>query len=245
MTRHPLAAAAACMATAALLFAVMATLAKAAAAHLPGPEIAFIRFSIGLIACAVAATRVRMRARNWRGLFWRGAFGGAAVLCYFTAIEHLAVGMATLLNYTAPVFTALWAWLFLGERIRLGTLGALAVTTAGVAVVIVANAPPGKLALGPWQLVGILSSVLSGAAVATIREVRKTDGAWEIFAAFCVAGALFTGVPAVSRFVAPTAVEWLIVVTVGVTSVVAQLLMTHALRDVPAAAAGVLFQLTP
>ena len=167
------------------------------------------------------------------------------MLCYFLAIEHLTVGTATLLNYTAPVFTALWAWLFLHERIALGTFGALALTTAGVAVVIVANAPPGGVALGPWQIVGISSAVLSGAAVATIREVRKTDGSWEIFAAFCVAGALFTGVPAVRHWIAPTSAEWAMMVGVGVTSVVAQLMMTHALRYLPAAVAGVLFQLTP
>ncbi|HEY2745322.1 MAG TPA: DMT family transporter [Polyangia bacterium] len=245
MNRHPLASATALMTTAALLFSVMAILAKGAAARLPGPEIAFVRFSVGLVAVGIAATRMRLRAHNWRGLGLRGVFGGSAVLCYFLAIQHLTVGMATLLNYTAPVFAALWAWLFLGERIALGTLGALAVTTAGVAVVIVANAPPGAVALGPWQCVGILSAVLSGAAIATIREVRKTDGAWEIFAAFCVAGALFTGVPAARHPIAPTATEWLLLGGVGVTSVVAQLSMTQALRDLPAAAAGVLFQLTP
>ncbi len=245
MNRHPLASATALMTTAALTFGVMAILAKGAAARLPGPEIAFIRFAVGLVACAAAATRVRLRANNWRGLIWRGAFGGAAVLCYFLAIQHLTVGMATLLNYTAPVFTALWAWLFLGERIALGTVGALVMTTIGVAVVMWANAPPGAVALGPWQLVGILSSMLSGAAVATIREVRKTDGSWEIFCAFCVAGALFTGVPAARDWIAPTSREWAMMVGVGVTSVVAQLMMTYALRDLPAAAAGVLFQLTP
>ena len=245
MNRHPLASATALMTAAALVFGLMAILAKGATEHLPGPEIAFIRFSVGLGACALAATRVRLRARNWRGLFWRGAFGGAAVLCYFLTIQHLTVGVATLLNYTAPVFTALWAWLFLRERIALGTVGALALATTGVAVVIVASAPAGGVALGPWQIVGILSSVLSGAAVATIREVRKTDGSWEIFAAFCVAGALFTGVPAAFHWVTPSAVEWGMMVGVGFTSVAAQLMMTYALRDLPASAAGVLFQLTP
>ena len=245
MNRHPLASATALMTSAALIFGVMAILAKGAAGHVPGPEIAFVRFVVGLTACAIATTRLTLRARNWRGLLLRGAFGGGAVLCYFLAIQHLAVGMATLLNYTAPVFTALWAWLFLGERIGLGTIGALGMTTLGVAVVIWADAPPGGVALGPWQLVGILSSVLSGAAVATIREVRKTDGAWEIFCAFCVAGALFTGVPASQHWIAPTRVEWAMMLGVGVTSVAAQLMMTNALRDLPAAAAGVLFQLTP
>jgi drug/metabolite transporter (DMT)-like permease len=245
MTRPPLAAATAFMTTAALMFGLMALLAKGAAARLPGPEVAFIRMVVGLVGCAVAATRIRFHARNWRGLFWRGAFGGAAVLCYFLAIEHLTVGMATLLNYTAPVFTALWAWLFLDERIGVGTVGALAVTTSGVALVLVGNAPPGSLGIGRWQLVGILSSMLSGAAVATIREVRKTDGSWEIFAAFCLIGALFTGVPALHHWVAPTGREWLILFGVGTTSLVAQLMMTHALRDLPAVAAGILFQLTP
>lgn len=245
MNRHPLASATALMASAALVFSVMAILAKAAAARLPGPEIAFIRFVVGLSACAAAATRVRLRPQSWRGLLWRGAFGGGAVLCYFLGIEHLTVGMATLFNYTAPVFTALWAWLFLGERIALGTVGALVLATAGVAVVMVAEAPPGGVALGPWQLVGIGSAMLSGAAVATIREVRKTDGPWEIFAAFCVAGALFTGVPALHHWTAPTAAEWALALGVGATSVAAQLMMTQALRDLPASAAGVLFQLTP
>jgi drug/metabolite transporter (DMT)-like permease len=91
----------------------------------------------------------------------------------------------------------------------------------------------------------MLSSVLSGAAVATIREVRRTDGSWEIFAAFCVAGALFTGVPAARHWVTPTAREWVLLVAVGLTSLVAQLLMTYALRYIKASVAGVLFQLTP
>jgi drug/metabolite transporter (DMT)-like permease len=81
MNRHPLASATALMTSAALLFGVMAILAKGAAQRLPGPEIAFVRFMVGLGACALAATRFKLRAHNWRGLFWRGAFGGGAVLC--------------------------------------------------------------------------------------------------------------------------------------------------------------------
>ena len=68
---------------AALVFAAMALATKLAAARLPGPEIAFIRFLIGLVGCALAATRFRLRARNKLGLFMRGAYGGAAVLFYF------------------------------------------------------------------------------------------------------------------------------------------------------------------
>jgi drug/metabolite transporter (DMT)-like permease len=230
------------------VFAAMALATKLAAARLPGPQIAFVRFVIGIAACALAAIRVHMHARNKPGLIMRGAYGGAAVFFYFLAIAHLPVGIATLLNYTAPVFTAIYAAVFLGEAITRPTLGALALTSVGVVMVIGGTAPPGSLgqaSLGPWLLVGMVSAVLSGAAVATIRQVRQTDGSWEIFAAFCLAGAAICIGPALASWVAPQPGEWLLLAAVGVTSVIGQLLMTHALRYVRAAVGGVIAQLTP
>src|SRR5215475_6794944 len=115
--QRPFAPASMLLLLAAALFAAMAVVAKVAATRLPGPEVALFRFCIGLAACGIAATRIRMRTNNKLGLVLRGGYGGAAVLLYFLAIEHLPVGMATLLNYTAPVFTALYAATFLGEPI--------------------------------------------------------------------------------------------------------------------------------
>ena len=223
----------------------MAVTVKVAAAALPGPEVAFVRFAIGLAACALAATRMQLRMRNRMGLFLRGAYGGAAVLCYFLAIEHLPVGVATLLNYTAPVFTALYAAIFLGEGLRRAALSALLLTSIGVVLVIKGQAPRGSLGLGIWELVGLVSALLSGAAVATIREVRRTDGSWEIFAAFSAVGALITAVPTSVHWKTPRASEWVVLLAVGLLSVAAQLMMTYALRYVRAAVAGVVAQLTP
>jgi drug/metabolite transporter (DMT)-like permease len=230
---------------AAVFFALMAVVAKRAASAVPGPQVAFVRFAIGLLAVAIASTRVRLHAENRIGLLLRGLFGGSAVFLYFLAIEHLPVGIATLLNNTAPVFTAIWATVFLRERPGFVTLGALVLTTAGVVLVLDGTAPPGAFGLGPWHLVGIASAVLSGAAVATVREVRKTDGPWEILAAFCGMGLIVTGVPTVGGWVAPTAIEWGALVLVGLLSIGGQLLMTYALRYVRAAVASVIAQLTP
>ena len=147
-----------------------------------------------------------MRARNKWGLFLRGAYGGAAVLLYFLAIAHLPVGIATLLNYSAPVFTAIYAAAFLGEAITATTLGALALTTRRRRCWSSwERRQPARSGFGRWQLVGVLSAMLSGAAVATIREVRKTDGSWEIFAAFCAAGAAIAAVPRGAGLGAPAA----------------------------------------
>src|SRR3954465_7522131 len=132
-TRHapPAAPASVLLVLSAVLFAFMAFVAKMASARLPAPEVAFVRFGIGLLACGVVATRIRLRLNNGVGLLMRGAFGGAAVLFYFLAIAHLPVGVATLLNYTGPVFTALFAALFLREPLGASTFAALSLTTFG------------------------------------------------------------------------------------------------------------------
>lgn len=244
-SEHPLMRGTSALILGAVLFGVMAVLAKAATVRLPGLQVAFVRFVVGIAFCSVAATRIRLRARNWLGLALRGLFGGAAVFFYFLTIQHLPVGLATLLNYTAPVFTAVWATFFLHEPIGRQALSALVVTSVGVFLVVKGNAGQVGLSWGSWQAIGILSAALSGAAVATIREVRKTDGAWEIFAAFCAGGALMTVVPCLNQWVSPTGAEWLILVAMGTVSMMAQMLMTYALRYLRAALAGVIMQLTP
>ncbi|HYS10877.1 MAG TPA: DMT family transporter [Myxococcales bacterium] len=227
-----------------LLFGVMAVIAKAASLRLSGAQVGFVRFLFGLAACAAVSVRRPLRARNMTGLVLRGAFGGAAVLCYFLCIEHLPVGIATLINYTAPVFTAVWAALFLREPLDAPSIGALAVATCGVVLVSLGTSRSTGAA-GLWLVVGAFSAMLSGAAVAVIRQVRKTDGAWEIFASFCVGGTLICGIPAVRGWVAPTAREWALLAAVGASSVVAQVGFTWSMRYVRAAPSGIILQITP
>jgi drug/metabolite transporter (DMT)-like permease len=233
------------LALSSVAFGAMVLLAKLATPRVPGSEIAFVRFLVGCVAVGAVALTRGLRAHNWRGLAMRGAFGGGAVLFLFMSLDHLPAGLATLLNYTSPVFTVMWAALFLGERIGPHALLALGVTSTGVVLVIRGHAAPGSLGFSPWVCVGVLSAVLSGAAVATIREVRRTDGPWEIFGAFCVVGAAITGVPALRHWVPPAPREWLLMVGVGLLALLGQILMTWSLRHLKAGLAGVIMQLTP
>ncbi len=231
----------------ALLFGTMAYLAKHATRTLGGAQVAFVRFAVGaLVAFAQSVVRrTPLMPRRRDLLFLRGVLGGLAVLCYFLAIEHIPVGTATLLNYTSPIYTSFFAAWFLGELMARRTVLALVVAVCGVALVVYGQG----LALGglmKWQLLGVASALLSGGAVTTIRAARRHDGAWEIFAAFCVVGMLCTA-PLAFGFAgwrAPTFHEWMLLVMVGLVAVFAQVLMTHAYGTIPAAAGGTIQQLT-
>jgi drug/metabolite transporter (DMT)-like permease len=231
------------MVVASVSFAVMALFAKAVSSRIPATEIAFFRFGVGLVAVAVAATRTRLRPRNWRGLILRGALGSGTVLCGFIAIQHLPVGIASVLSYTAPAFAAGWAWFLLGERVSRRAIVALLITCAGLGCVIFA-AHQGQGA-SRWHVVAVLAAVLMGGAMATIRELRKTDGPWEVFAAFGLAGVLVSGVPMAHDYVAPTVREWGLLLAVGLLALLSQLCMTVALGTLRATVAATLCQLTP
>jgi drug/metabolite transporter (DMT)-like permease len=103
-------------------------------------------------------------------------------------------------------------------------------------------------------MLGLLSAVLSGVAVTSIRAARReveggspAETAWSVFFSFTALG-LLVSLPAVlppfGRWVDPTPREWALLLGVGVTSVLAQLILSEALRHVRVGTAGIISQLT-
>jgi len=231
----------------------MAVAARVASRHIPGPEVAMFRFVVGVLAVlvAVASGRARLRPRRWGWLLLRGIFGGTAVFLYFGCIEHVGAGMATLLNYTAPVWSLLLGWWLLGERPRRTAAVALVLTLLGVACVV--SGTLRSVHNGIWALAGALSALASGVAVTSIRAVRRrgadgsSESSWTVFASFTGFGLLVT-LPGVfgplGRWVTPSPFDWGVLAGVGVLSVAAQLLMTQALEHVTGATMGIIHQLT-
>jgi len=234
------------MALSAVCFAVMALAAKLASADLSGGQVAFLRFSFMMLP-VLAVPSLAKKAVTFQRLdilFYRGVFGGIAVLLYFLAIEHIPVGIATLLNYSSPIFSVAFAALFLGERADRRLVWPLAAAVGGVLLVVFGKGSEGGFHLGVWEAVGLGSSILSGAAVTAIRAARRTEGSWSIYASLTLFGLLATAPFGIAGFRPPTPREWLLLATVGVTSVAAQLLMTYAYRWVTNLQAGVMTQLT-
>jgi drug/metabolite transporter (DMT)-like permease len=235
------------MAASAVFFALMAFAAKLASANLSGSQVAFVRFIIMMLP-VLAVPRLARKAVEYRRLdllVYRGVFGGVAVLLYFLAIAHIPVGIATLFNYSSPIFSVPFAALFLGERVDRRLLLPLAAALSGLFFVATGNHGDGPLLhLGVWELVGMGSSVLSGAALTAIRAARRSEGSWSIYGSFSLCGLLATAPFALATFRRPTTTEWLLLAFVGVSSVAAQLLMTWAYRWVTNLQAGVISQLT-
>lgn len=234
------------MVASAMLFGAMAFAAKLASTRLSGSEVALIRFATGALP-ALLVPRWRRSALSFQRLdllLYRGIFGGLAVLCYFIAIEHINVGVATLLNYTAPLFSGLFSMYFLREQISAKVLIPTPVALAGVFLVVHAHARPGDiLGFGRWELVGLLSAVLSGAAVTAMRAARRGENSWAVYTSFCLLGTVLTAPLAIATWKNPTFDEWMSLAATSLFAIGAQLLLTFSLRWVDAMTVGVISQL--
>jgi drug/metabolite transporter (DMT)-like permease len=228
-------------------FAAMAIFTRLVTRELPGDQVAFLRFVL-MLAPLLFVPRLARRALTYERvdlLLYRGVFGGVAVLLYFLAIEHVPVGTATLLNYSSPIWSVLFAALFLGERVRSLVLIPAAAAFTGVALVTGGLDGVGLFErFGRWELAGFVSAVLSGAAVAAIRAARRTEGSWAIYGSFTLFGLIATAPFALVGWKTPSARAWLLLLAIGATSIAAQLLMTYAYRWVTNVQSGAFSQVT-
>jgi len=90
-----------------------------------------------LVLLLVAPSRLRARARELPFLALFGIAGLAFVQwLYFLAIHRMAIGIALLIQYLAPLLIALWARFGLRERVRRRIWLALALALAGLALIV-------------------------------------------------------------------------------------------------------------
>ena len=128
--------------TAALLWAVNGTVSKVMlVGGMPAADLAELR-ATGAFACLLAIVLVtaprtlRMTRRELPAVAVYGLVGFVFVqLLYFVAIRRLEVGIALLIEFTAPVFVALWARFVLKEPVRGRVWAALALSVGGLSLV--------------------------------------------------------------------------------------------------------------
>jgi len=100
------------------------------------------RLAGGALAMAIFATIAK---RDWiREALRHGktvvAYGlipiAGAQLCYYNAVAHLSVGVALLLEYTAPILVVGWLWATTRRRPSNLTLAGVAMAIAGITLVL-------------------------------------------------------------------------------------------------------------
>ena len=238
------------MLLASLCFAFMGAFAKLASQSLPSLEVVFFRNIAGvlLISAAIAKKPLRQKGGKPLLLLFRGTMGFMALLTFFYLIAHIPLGDAMTWSKTSPIFTAVFAWLFLNER--MSKKAWIAVFVGFVGIVFITK--PTGLTLSKYDLLGLFSGIGAALAYTSIRELREYYEARMIVLSFVGVGTLgpillFLISPYVhfpeldfmfATFVMPQGIVWFYVIAMGAIATLSQLLMTKAYSATKAGIVG-------
>lgn len=174
---------------AAILFSFAGIFAKTMVG-LPVPSIIFYRFVFAFAilfgALAITGNLGRMRLKgDKRHLVFSSLMWAATMLSFFTAAINASVSTAVLLLYTAPVYVMVLSPALLGERPTKNAAMALAMSIAGMLLIV------GPQDMGFSHQLGLLAGVISGITYAfrimvSKRIIRTYDGYSQAFWAFAI-----------------------------------------------------------
>ena len=130
-----------------------------------------VALTIGIAAVHRRDTLARLRAVGWAGLAVAAIFSLGS-FCFIVAINTTSVANTLLIASSAPLFAALSAWIFIGERVARRTWIAILWVFAGIAVIVSGSLGGGAL-LGDLAALGAAISIAGGFTI--IRRYRHVN----------------------------------------------------------------------
>lgn len=232
------------------LFAIMGAFAKLSSESMSSIEVVFFRNVFGVVLVGAMILKKPMQHSGGKPflLFFRGVMGFIALLAFFYNIAHIPLGDAMTFSKTSPIFTALFAWLFLREKLSLR--GWIAVMIGFVGIVFITK--PTGLGLSKTDWLGIFSGVGAALAYTSVRELKKHYDTRAIVFSFMIVGTIGPLVlmmlsPYVpennldflfAKFIMPEGITWIYILGMGLFATLAQLYMTKAYGESQAGIVG-------
>lgn len=138
------------------------------------------------------------------------------------------------IEFTTPMWTALFAVAFLGERMNPGKIAALVLGIIGVAIIV----RPGVSTMQTGHLIMLGGAVAFGISVAMVRSLTRTESVVRIIFWMLIIQSLIGLVPAILAWRTPPATLWPVLLVVAFTGTFSHYCMARALAHAEATVVG-------
>ncbi len=220
-----------------LVLTMNGVIIKLASDGLPNEMIVFFRNAFGLLSLMPIFAREGTAIVHTKKLHLhlvRGLCGVTAMYCLFYVMASIQLANAMLLKATIPIFIPLVAFSWLKEKISVAARVAIAVGFCGVFLIL----KPGS-DFNWIMLIGLISSAFASVSMVTIRKLSATEPAVRTVLYFAIIASLVSVIPLSWAWKTPTPNEWLLLMGVGISSTVVQLLTTRGYASAPASQVGI------
>jgi len=209
-------------------FSIMAVSVRELLHSMGSFEILFIRsfMSLAILLLLLPRRLASLRTRHFGLHVLRNAFHFGGQYAWVYAISILPLATVFAIEFTMPVWAALLAMLFLGERLNQGRVVMLALGVAGVFVML----RPGVAVIQPAALVMLLGAFAYASTMIATKRLSGHDSAFAILFYMAVIQLPFGLVPALPQWVWPGLGDLPWVIALGVVGLSAHYCMTRAFR---------------
>ena len=149
-----------------------------------------------------------------------------AQLGWFFALTLIPIGQVVAIEFTMPIWTALLAAAFLGERIT--TWKALAIALGVIGVVVIVRPATGEV--NPGQLIALAAAVGFGISMAMVKSLTRTDSALTVIFWMVVIQAVAGFLPMVYVWAWPSAHAFAWVAVVAICGTFSHYCLASAMR---------------
>lgn len=164
---------------------------------------------------------------NRKVLMMRGVFGTIALSLFFYTLQYIPLASAVTIQYLSPIFTALFAAIFLKEKMKIKQWLYFGISFAGVALL---KGFDERVSIG-LMIIGIVSAMFSGMAYTCIRKLKDSDHPIVVVFYFPLVATPIMGILTYFQWVKPIGTDWLLLLLMGVFTQIAQILMTKGLQS--------------
>jgi drug/metabolite transporter (DMT)-like permease len=219
------------MLAAGFFFAIMGVCVKLGSTHFTSPELVFYRSIFGflLILVVTQGNRLSLKTQHLKLHLSRSVLGFLSLIMFFYAITHLPLAAAMTLNYTSPLFLALFTTLWLREKVRHVLILAILLGFAGVVLLLNPSLHRDELVAG---VSGLASGILAGFVYLQVTQLgRMGEPEWRTVFYFTLVCSLGAGLWMLAQDFHPVRMSDLpLLMGMGASATLAQLAMTRAYR---------------
>jgi len=219
----------------ALGFALMAACVKEVSTHgIPVMEIIAARALVSLLISYLDVKRkgISLWGTHKSLLIGRGVVGTLALICVYYAVTTLPLAEATLIQYLHPAFTAIIALLFLREHLHLSTVICIALSIAGLAIMVKPGLLVGEGIELPWfsVTIAILGALGSAIAYVLVRRLSQREDSSVIIFYFPLIALPVSILSPGDSFVVPDEAALMLLILVGIFTQIGQIGLTKAMQ---------------
>lgn len=231
--------------SASFIFSVMSVLIKSEPSIDPYKTSLF-RFAIGfaILGTFAMAKRINLTFINSKLLFLRGILGGISIFIFFYSINKIGIGKGTVISYTFPIFAALASSVFLKEKV--GFYRWVLIFTSFIGIFLISFSKIKSFSdLNYDYLIALFGAFCGGCAITIVKKLRENESSYSIYFAQCVMGFWVVVIPANTVPVSIGIKGGFVLLAIGITATIGQLLMTYSYKYISVSKGAVLGMLTP